>query len=139
MIAYVDSSVLLRIVLGQLAALPNWRVVRTAVSSRLAEVECLRALDRLRLRAAVGAEQIALRREAVFRFLSAVEIVEVTYPILARASQPLPTELGTLDSIHLASALLWREMNEADLVMATHDQALGLAARACGLRVVGLS
>ena len=139
MIAYLDSSVLLRIVLGQPAALPNWRVVRTAVSSRLAEVESLRALDRLWLRSVVGAEQIALRREAVFRFLSAVEIVEVTYPILARASQPLPTELGTLDSIHLASALLWREMNEADLVMATHDQALGLAARACGVRVVGLS
>jgi len=139
MIAYLDSSVLLRIVLGQPAALPNWRVVRTAVSSRLAEVESLRALDRLWLRSVVGAEQIALRREAVFRFLSAVEIVEVTYPILARASQPLPIELGTLDSIHLASALLWREMNEADLVMATHDQALGLAARACGLRVVGLS
>ena len=139
MIAYLDSSVLLRIVLGQPAALPNWRIVRTAVSSRLAEVECLRALDRLRLRAPVSEQQIALRREAVFRFLSAVEIVEVTYPILARASQPQPTEFGTLDSIHLASALLWREMNEADLVMATHDHALGLAARACGLRVVGLS
>jgi len=139
MIAYVDSSVLLRIVLGQPGALTSWRAMQTPVSSRLAEVESLRALDRLRLRSAVGAEQIALRREAVFRFLSAVEIVEVTYPILARASQPLPIELGTLDSIHLASALLWREMNEADLVMATHDQALGLAARACGLRVVGLS
>ena len=139
MIAYVDSSVLLRIVLGQPGALTSWRAMQTPVSSRLAEVESLRALDRLRLRSAVGAEQIALRREAVFRFLSAVEIVEVTYPILARASQPLPIELGTLDSIHLASALLWREMNEADLVMATHDQALGLAARACGVRVVGLS
>jgi len=139
MIAYVDSSVLLRIVLGQPGALTSWRAMQTPVSSRLAEVESLRALDRLWLRSVVGAEQIALRREAVFRFLSAVEIVEVTYPILARASQPLPTELGTLDSIHLASALLWREMNEADLVMATHDQALGLAARACGLRVIGLS
>ena len=139
MIAYVDSSVLLRIVLGQPGALTSWRAMQTPVSSRLAEVESLRALDRLWLRSVVGAEQIALRREAVFRFLSAVEIVEVTYPILARASQPLPIELGTLDSIHLASALLWREMNEADLVMATHDQALGLAARACGLRVVGLS
>jgi predicted nucleic acid-binding protein len=138
MIAYLDSSVLLRIVLGQPGALTHWRAVQTAISSRLAEVECLRALDRLRLRTAVSEGQIVLRREAVFRFLSAVEIVEVSYPILARASQPLPTELGTLNSIHLASALLWREMNQADLVMATHDQALGLAARACGMRVVGL-
>ena len=139
MIAYVDSSVLLRIVLGQSGMLTNWRGIQTAVSSHLAEVECLRALDRLRLRAAVGDEEIASRREAVFCFLSAVEIIEVSYPILARASQPLPTEVGTLDSIHLATALLWREMNQTDLVMATHDQALGLAARACGLRVAGLS
>ncbi len=50
MIAYVDSSVLLRIVLGQPGALHKWRAIKTAVSSRLAEVECLRALDRLRLR-----------------------------------------------------------------------------------------
>src|SRR5512139_2464110 len=132
MIAYVDSSVLLRIVLGQHGALTGWRAMQTAVSSRLVEVECLRALDRLRLRSEVSGEQIASRREAVFRFLRAVEIVEVSYPVLARASLPLPTELGTLDSIHLATALLWREMNQADLVMATHDEALGLAARACG-------
>ena len=139
MIAYLDSSVLLRIVLGQPGALTSWRAMQTPVSSRLAEVESLRALDRLRLRSGVSGEQIASRREAVFRFLRAVEIVEVSYPVLARASQPLPTDLGTLDSIHLASALLWREMNQADLIMATHDEALGLAARACGLRVVGLS
>jgi predicted nucleic acid-binding protein len=139
MIAYVDSSVVLRIVLGQPGALTNWRAMRTAISSRLAEVECLQALDRLRLRSAVKDEEIALRREAVVGFLNAIEMIEVSYPILARASQPLPTELGTLDSIHLATALLWREMNQRDLVMATHDQALGLAARACGLRVVGLS
>jgi predicted nucleic acid-binding protein len=139
MIAYLDSSVLLRIVLGQPGALTGWRAMQTAVSSRLVEVECLRALDRLRLCSAVSGEQIASRREAVFRFLRAVEIVEVSYPVLARVSQPLPTELGTLDSIHLAMALIWREANQADLVMATHDHALGLAARACGLRVVGLT
>lgn len=139
MIAYIDSSVVLRIVLGQPGMLANWRAIRTGVSSRLAEVECLRALDRLRHRLALRDEEIASRREAIFSFLHALEIVEVGYPIMARASQPLPVELGTLDSIHLATALLWREMNEADPVMATHDEALGLAARACGLRVVGLS
>ncbi len=139
MIAHIDSSVLLRIVLGQSGALPGWRVIERAVTSRLAEAECLGALDRLRLRSAASDEQIVLRREAVFGFLSAVEIVEVSYPILARASQPLPTELGTLDSIHLASGLLWREMNHADVIMAIHNCALGLAARACGMRVIGLS
>jgi hypothetical protein len=49
----------------------------------------------------------------------------------------MPTELGTLDAIHLASALLWREAAGAELVMATHDRALALGAQAYGLRVFG--
>ena len=45
--------------------------------------------------------------------------------------------MGTLDAIHLATALLWKEMSRKDLVMATHAGALALGARAHGLRVVG--
>ena len=67
-----------------------------------------------------------------------MEIVEPTRPVLTRASQPLPTPLGTLDAIHLATALLWQEKERKELVMATHDTALGIAARACGLRVAGV-
>jgi predicted nucleic acid-binding protein len=48
-IAYVDSSVVLRLVLGQPAALREWRTVDRGVASALVEVECLRTLDRLRL------------------------------------------------------------------------------------------
>jgi len=49
-IAYVDASVLLRMLLGEPGRLREWRRVDTAVSSGLAEVEVLRTLDRLRLR-----------------------------------------------------------------------------------------
>jgi predicted nucleic acid-binding protein len=77
------------------------------------------------------------RREAVYRLLEAVEVVELTRGIIARAAQPLPTELGTLDAIHLATALSWREDTGEELVMATHDLALSMAARSCGLRVIG--
>ena len=49
MIVYADSSVLLRLVLGQTDALAEWKQVGVAISSALAEVECLRTLDRLRL------------------------------------------------------------------------------------------
>jgi hypothetical protein len=51
----------------------------------------------------------------------------------------MPTELGTLDAIHLATAILWKDVTHADLIMATHDTALALGARAHGLRVVGVS
>lgn len=137
MIAYVDSSVLLRKVLRQPGSLREWAAIRTGVASALAETECLRSLDRLRLRAGLSDKELARRREAVFRLVESLEVVEVTAPVLARAAQPLPTELGTLDAIHLATALLWREHSGGDIVMATHDIALGTAARACGLMVVG--
>jgi len=138
LIAYLDSSVLLRKVLRQPNALREWAAVTRAVGSALAEVECLRTLDRLRLLERIPDAEIAKRREAVYELLAAMEIVEPTRPVLSRAAQPLPTMLGTLDAIHLATALLWRDHTGADLVMATHDGALGLAARASGLRVIGL-
>jgi predicted nucleic acid-binding protein len=136
-IAYLDSSVLLRKVLRQPGSLGEWSAIRTGVASALAETECLRTLDRLRLRSGLPDKELARRRETVFRLLESIEVVEVTAPVLARAAHPLPTELGTLDAIHLATALLWREHTGGDIVMATHDGALGTAAKACGLRVVG--
>jgi uncharacterized protein len=137
-IAYLDSSVLLRLVLGQRPRLKEWKTVREGVASALVEVECVRTLDRLRLRGAISEADLAARREATYRLIEEIEIVEPTRPVLARASQPLPTALGTLDAIHLATATLWRESRGVDPVFATHDAALGMAARASGFRVVGV-
>lgn len=137
MIAYVDSSIVLRLVLGQPHALREWRSIDTAVASAIVEVECLRTLDRLRLRFGTADREIAVRREAVFALLRRFEIVEVGRPVLARAALPLPTALGTLDAIHLATAALWRESQGQDLTLATHDLALATAARASGFGVLG--
>ncbi len=128
---------LLRLVLGQRGKFKEWRSVREGVASALVEVECLRTLDRLRLRGAITDHELSRRREVVYRLLEEIEIVEATRPILARASLPLPTPIGTLDAIHLSTAMLWRESSTSDLVFATHDSALGIAARASGFRVVG--
>jgi len=137
-IAYLDSSAALRLVLGQPGALREWSAVEGGVVSALVEVECLRSLDRWRLRERTPEAKATLRREAVYRLLETVEVVELTREVLSRAAQPLPVALGTLDAIHLATAVLWSERTRSPLVMATHDAALGLAARAVGLRVIGL-
>lgn len=57
--------------------------------------------------------------------------------VLRRAGEPFSTPLGTLNAIHLATALQWRDATEAELAVATHDRALATAARASGLMVVG--
>jgi len=136
--AYLDSSVILRVVLGQPGRMKEWASVRLGVASGLVEMECLRTLDRLRLEGALTGEQLAVRREAVYRVLEQMELVEPTTPVIRRAAEPMATPLGTLDAVHLATALLWRETGGKDLLMATHDRALGIAARAHGLRVVGV-
>ncbi|HWP37509.1 MAG TPA: PIN domain-containing protein [Gemmatimonadales bacterium] len=138
MIAYVDSSVVLRLVLGQPGALAEWRELDAGVASALAEVECLRTLDRLRLVQGLPEAEVARRRAAVFDVLETVEVVEPTRPILTRAAQPLPVTLGTLDAIHLATALVWREVSQRDVVLATHDARLALAARAVGFDTIGV-
>jgi predicted nucleic acid-binding protein len=136
-IAYVDSSVLLRVVLGQPDVLSEWPRVQRGVTSALTRVESLRTLDRLRLRAPLTDVEVAKRRSSILRLLDSIEIVELDPVVLERASQPMPTELGTLDAIHLASCLLWREDRKAEIVMATHDSALAIAAQSHGLTVVG--
>jgi predicted nucleic acid-binding protein len=138
MIAYVDSSVLLRVALGQTNALPEWRDIERGVSSALMTTESLRTLDRVRLRVNFSDIEVARRRATILALIDSLELVEIDGSLLDRAAQPMPTELGTLDAIHLASALLWRDTFGTDLVMATHDKALALAAQAHGLKILGL-
>ena len=138
MIAYLDSSVLLRVILGQPGRIPEWKRITTGIASSLVEVECLRTIDRLRVAGELSVEETAVRREAVYRILERLDLVELTSAVLHRASQPMTAPLGTLDALHLASADLWRETRGKSLVFATHDRALALGARATGFRVIGV-
>jgi predicted nucleic acid-binding protein len=49
----------------------------------------------------------------------------------------MPTVIGSLDAIHLATALELAEETRTSLVLATHDARLARAARASGLTVIG--
>ncbi len=138
MIAYVDASVLLRLALDQPNPLPEWKQIERGVSSALVTTESLRTLDRLRLCAPLADRDVAKFRAAILALTASLDLVEIDSPVLERAAQPMPTQLGTRDAIHLSTALLWREMTGSDLVMATHDSALAIAAKAHGMTVVGI-
>lgn len=138
MIAYLDTSALLRLVLREPGALEELRSCDALVASELIAVESLRTIDRLRLQGALSTEDAAARREATMEWLEAVDLVLLQRPILARASEPLPTALGTLDALHLSTALVWQDRMGQKLVMATHDRDLALAARSFGFDVRGV-
>jgi predicted nucleic acid-binding protein len=136
-IAYIDSSVILRIVLNQPLQLAEWRTIVTGVTSSLAEVECLRTIDRLSVMGRQSPADAAARREAAHRIIEAVEVIALAPSVLRRAAQPSPVPLGTLDALHLASAESWRDANGKELAFATHDRELAQAARATGFRILG--
>ncbi len=138
MIAYTDSSVFLRFVLAQPDRLTELDRYDGLVTSVLTEVECLRAVENLRLTRPMGHEDYFARRRAVYDRLGRAERVLVTAEILARAAGPLPAPLRSLDAIHLATALEWRGHREPALVFATHDTRLAAVAAALDFDVIGV-
>ena len=137
MTTYIDTSALLRLVLREAGALTQLRSCDALVSSEIIVVESRRTIDRLRLQGALTIEEAAERLKVVADWLEAIDLVLLRPPVLSRAGDPLPTPLGTLDAVHLATALIWRDRMSPLTAIATHDNALGLAARAFGFEVLG--
>lgn len=133
--AFMDTSVLLRWLLREPAALSPWGPWGAVYCSALLEVEARRTLDRRRLEGRLAdVEHVALL-EKLGTFLAAAHVAPVTEAILDRAGQAFPTTVGTLDALHLASALEIRDKVDAKFELLTHDSQLALAARAMGLSV----
>ena len=138
MIVYVDTSVLLRVLLGQPKKLREWGRWERAYSSELTGVEMRRAVDRLRLAGVLDDEQLASAHETCARIEASLGRIDITRTVLRRASLPMPTAVKTLDAVHLASALILHERIKARLVFATHDAQQALAARALGFDCIGM-
>jgi hypothetical protein len=127
---------LLRIVLGEAKPLPQWRRIREAITSEITKVESLRSLDRLRLAGALDDRELGRRRATMLTLLGGFELVRLNRAVLSRAAEPFPTQIRTLDAIHVASALLLPS-SKRQLYFATHDDDMATAAIAVGLRVIG--
>ena len=75
MTVYVDSSVLLRFVFGERRQLREWPAITRAVSSTLVRLECLRVIDRARLRSRLPDPVIADMHETAQRHLAGFDLV----------------------------------------------------------------
>jgi|SRR5689334_1210480 len=134
---YLDTSVVLRILFHEPNPVNEWGKWEKAYSSSLWRVEALRTVDRLRLIHEITDAQVADLVREVEIVHKTLAIWPVDEKILQRASETFPTVVGTLDAIHLASALSIRESDHLDFVL-THDLQLGTAARSLGFRVAGI-
>ena len=83
---------------------------------------------------------VETKRSAVADLLTRVDVFPVDDRVMSIASQSFPTILGTLDAIHLATAMIYRERQSTDerpIVFATHDKSLARAAREMHFDVIG--
>jgi predicted nucleic acid-binding protein len=135
---YLDSSVVLRRLRRESTPFRHWAAWEHAYASVLLRVETLRTIDRMRLSGAVEDAQVAeliTKSQAIFE---AVEFVALNAAILERASQSFRTSVGTLDALHLSTALWLMEAGAGDLTFLTHDGELALAARSVNFAVEGI-
>jgi predicted nucleic acid-binding protein len=136
-IAFVDSSVLLRKLFGEPGALAEWSQIDQAYASRILPVEVARVIDRFRLAGRIDDADVAALHGEARRVLRSMQVLALSESVLRRAAGPMPVTLGTLDAVHLATALELAPTLDGTLVLATHDEQLARGARASGLDVCG--
>ena len=69
--------------------------------------------------------------------LAFVSLVDLTPPALARALEPFPTPIGTLDGLHLATVEFLRGRG-VDIELGSYDQRLIAGAQALGVSIYAL-
>ena len=97
------------------------------------EIECRRVLQRERLENRIDDVRYSETVTALEHYLDMISILDLGREVKKRASGSFPTVIGTLDAMHLASALLWQEDSSAEIAILTYDRQLALCARALGI------
>lgn len=124
---YLDTSVALAQLLGEDRVPPAtlWR--EPLIASRLLEYELWTRLHARGLGASHG--------DAARDLLARLAFIELAPPVLARALEPFPLPVRTLDAIHLASLHFLHERRQP-VRLATFDLRLEAVARRLGIEIV---
>ena len=61
-------------------------------------------------------------------------LIEMTGAVKERASNAFPTAIGTLDAIHLSSALIGQEHTDEEVLILTFDGQMLICAGALGIQ-----
>jgi predicted nucleic acid-binding protein len=125
-VIYVDTSVVLAQLLAEDRRPPESLWQGALISSRLTEYETWVRVHQRGLGPSHG--------EATRELLARLSVVELSPPVLARALEPFPTPVRTLDALHLASIDFLRA-RRLEVRLATYDIRMRVAAEALGIPV----
>jgi len=120
-VIYLDTSVALAHLLTEDRSPPDSLWEEPLVSSRLLEYEIWNRIHARGLGRSHAEEVRAL--------IGRVALIELAPPVLARALEPFPVPIRTLDALHLASIEFMRARRQR-LELASFDDRLAAAARA---------
>ena len=126
---YLDTSVALAQLLAEDRQPPGTLWAQPLVASRLLEYELWTRLNARGLGASHG--------EAARRLVERLALLELLPNVLARALEPFPTPVRTLDALHLATIEFLRGLRE-DVELASYDERLTTAARALAIPIAAL-
>jgi hypothetical protein len=126
---YLDSSVALAQLLAEARSPPDSLGDSQLVSSRLLEYEVWSRIHARGFGRSHGAEVRAL--------LVRVDMIEMVELVLARALEPFPIPLRTLDALHLATVEFLRRQGDS-VELASYDNRLLAAAQVLGVPLAAL-
>jgi predicted nucleic acid-binding protein len=126
---YLDTSVALAHLLAEDRSPPEalWR--QPLIASRLLEYELWNRINARGLGRSHGEEARAL--------IGRVAMIEMAAPVLARAVEPFPIPLRTLDALHVASLEFLRG-HGLTIELASYDERMLAAARALRIPLFAL-
>lgn len=136
--AYLDSSVILRIIFGEKNALKVPKNIQVYAANEILKIECFRTVDRIKHELSITDDEIAEKHVALHKTLKTINIIKFSDAINRRACEPFPIMLKSLDAIHLSTAILWKQQENEDILFLTHDVQLSKAARSLGFEVLGV-
>lgn len=132
MIVYLDSSIVIRQLVGTKTPWDQWGSWASAYSSTLMRTECYRTANLLRLSGKLDDEQRARLGNWIERVCDSITLVPVTENVLRRAADAFPTAVGTTQAIHLATLVELQSAHGITCQIATCDEDLLRAAESMG-------
>jgi len=128
-VIYIDTSVALAYLLAEDRLPPESLWQEMLVASRLLEYELWTRIHARKLAHSHG--------EHVRALVGRVALLELAPPVLARALEPFPRPVRTLDALHLASMEFLRNQGQT-VALASYDERLLAAARALKIAIAEL-
>jgi predicted nucleic acid-binding protein len=136
LVAFVDTSVVLRFVLEGDISLHHAFKVPVTACCELLWIEAMRVAQRLRMDGALTDQGLAEAVSRIAACYASLRVYLLDEEIKRAAAGPFPTVVGTLDALHLACALrAARHYPGETLLVFSRDKQMNLCARALGFAV----